>query len=265
MNDRIDLQIENHVALVRINRPEKHNALDPEAFEALVEAGQLLGRNKTVRAVVLAGAGESFCSGIDMSVFDGEEVAAAREELMQDRGPTGNLYQSAAMVWRELPVPVIASVHGVAYGAGLQIAMGADIRIAAPSAKFSIMEIRWGIIPDMGITVTMRHTVPADRIRLLAYTGKVVDGTDALKLGLVTALEDDPLGAAKQLATAIAERSPEAVRAIKSLLNESLDKAPAEALRREAQLQRSLLGSAGNQEAVMANLHKRAPKFEDPQ
>src|SRR5690606_8021567 len=142
---------------------------------------------------------------------------------------------------------------------------GADIRIAAPSAKFSIMEIRWGIIPDMGITVTMRHTVPADRIRLLAYTRKVVDATDASKLGLVTALEDDPLGAAKQLATAIAARSPEAVRATKSLPKEAPEKAPAEAPPRQAQWQRSLLGYAGNQEAVMANLHKRAPEFEDPQ
>jgi enoyl-CoA hydratase/carnithine racemase len=265
MNDRIDLEIENHVALVHINRPEKHNALDREAFEALLATGEALGRNSSVRAVVLAGAGESFCSGIDMSVFDSEGVAAAKEELMQLRGPTGNLYQSAATVWRELPVPVIAAVHGVAYGAGLQIAMGADIRVAAPSARFSIMEIRWGIIPDMGLTVTMRHVVPADKIRLLAYTGKVIDGTDALRLNLVTELNDDPLGAARQLAAAIAERSPEAVRAIKSLLNESLDEPPAEALRREAQLQLSLLGSAGNREAVMANLHKRAPRFEDPE
>jgi len=265
MTDRIELKFENHVALLRINRPEKHNALDREAFEALVEAGETLGQNKTVRAVVLAGAGESFCAGIDMSVFQGDGIANAREELMQRRGETGNLYQSAATVWRQLPVPVIAAVHGVAYGAGLQIAMGADIRIAAPSARFSIMEIRWGIIPDMGITVTMRNTVPADRIRLLAYTGKVIDGAEALKLNLVTELDDDPLTAARQLAAAIAERSPDAVRAIKSLLNASLDVPPAKALRHEAKLQLSLLGSAGNREAVMANLHKREPRFEDPQ
>ena len=265
MDDRVDLQIENHVALVRINRPEKHNALDREAFEALVEAGKALGRNRSVRAVVLAGAGESFCAGIDMSVFEGAGIADARRELMQPCGETGNLYQSAATVWRELPVPVIAAVHGVAYGAGLQIAMGADIRIAAPSARFSIMEIRWGIIPDMGITVTMRHVVPADRIRLLAYTGNVVDGTEALKLNLVTGLDDDPLAAAMHLAAAIAGRSPDAVRAIKSLLNASLDEPQAEALRHEAQRQLSLLGSANNREAVMANLHKREPQFEDPQ
>lgn len=265
MTNSVELVIEDHVALVRFNRPEKHNALDRDAFEAIVAAGETIRGNNSVRAVVLAGAGESFCSGIDMSVFEGGGLTGAREELLRPRGETGNLYQSAAIVWHALPVPVIAAVHGVAYGAGLQIAMGADIRIAAPSARLSIMEIRWGIIPDMGITVTARHTVPADRIKLLAYTGKIVDASEALKMNLVTTLADDPLAAARQLATAIAKRSPEAVRAIKSLLNTSLDESPAEALRREAELQLCLLGSAGNREAVMANLHKREPRFEDPQ
>lgn len=264
MSDRVDLQIDNHVALVRLNRPEKHNALDRAAFEALLETSQALEHDKSVRVVILAGAGASFCAGIDMSMFAGESTVEAGKELMRFRGRTGNLYQSAATAWRELPVPVIAAVHGVAYGAGLQIAMGADIRIAAPSAKLSIMEIRWGIIPDMGITVTMRHIVPADRIKLVAYTGNVIDGNEALKLNLVTELDDDPLAAAKRLAAAIAERSPEAIRALKSLLNASLDEPPEEALRREARLQLSLLGSAGNREAVIANLHKRAPRFEDP-
>lgn len=266
MSDRVNTSIENHVAAVRINRPEKHNALDHEAFEALIEAGEALARNKSVRAIVLSGAGESFCAGIDMSVFEDESIAAAREELMRPRDETAaNLYQSAATVWRELPVPVIAAVHGVAYGAGLQIALGADIRIAAPSARFSIMEVRWGIIPDMGISVTMRHVVPADRVRLLAYTGKIVDGSEALALGMVTQLADDPLAAAGSLAATISERSPDAVRAIKSLLNASLNEPVAEALRREAKLQLSLLGSANNREAVMANLHKREPRFRDPQ
>jgi enoyl-CoA hydratase/carnithine racemase len=265
MSDRVDISIENHVALVRMNRPEKHNALDHESFEALIDAGEALARNGAIRAVVLAGAGESFCAGIDRSVLEAAGAAGVDDRLMQPRGGTpANFYQSAAMVWRELPVPVVAAMHGVAYGAGLQIALAADIRIAAPSARFSIMEVRWGIIPDMGITTTMRHIVPSDRIKLLAYTGKVIDGAEAFRLGLVTELSAEPLAAARLLAREISQRSPEAVRAIKTLLDRSLDESVAGALRREAELQLSLLGSANNREAVMANLQKREPRFQDP-
>lgn len=266
MNERVDTSIENHVAVVRLNRPEKHNALDHESFEALIATGASLARDASVRAVVLTGAGDSFCAGIDRSVFEGEGAALLRDELMRPRGANGaNFYQSAAMVWRTLPVPVIAAVHGVAFGAGLQIALGADLRIAAPSARFSIMEIRWGIIPDMGITATARHIVPPDRIKLLAWTGKVVDGVEALQLGLVTETSEDPLAAARLLAREISQRSPQAVRAIKTLLNASLDEPVSQALRREAELQVALFGSPNQREAVMANLHKREARFGDPE
>jgi enoyl-CoA hydratase/carnithine racemase len=264
VSKRVETVIENNVALVRMNRPEKHNALDRESFEALIRSGESLAANPSVRAVILAGAGESFCAGIDRSIFE-SAGGGLSDELMRPRGNTGaNFFQSAAMVWRALPVPVIAAVHGVAYGAGLQIALAADIRIASPAARFSIMEIRWGIIPDMGITTTLRHVMPLDRIKLLAFTGKVIDGTEALKLGLVTETCDDPLAAARLLAGEIARHSPEAVQAIKTLLNDSLDEPSDEALRREAELQLSLLGSANHREAVMANLQKREPRFTDP-
>ena len=264
MSERVEIQIENNVALVRMNRPEKHNALDKESFEALIQSGETLAGNTSVRAVILAGAGESFCAGIDRAIF--ESVGGGlNDALMRPRGDTAaNFFQSAAMVWRALPVPVIAAVHGVAYGAGLQIALAADIRIASPAARFSIMEIRWGIIPDMGITTTLRHVMPLDRIKLLAFTGKVIDGTEALQLGLVTEARDDPLAAARVLANEISQRSLEAVRAIKTLLNHSLDEPPDEALRREAELQLSLFGSANHREAVMANLQKREPRFTGP-
>lgn len=264
MSERVEILIENNVALVRMNRPEKHNALDTESFEALIQSGETLAANASVRAVILAGAGKSFCAGIDRSIF--ESVGGGlNDELMRPRGDiAANFFQSAAMVWRALPVPVIAAVHGVAYGAGLQIALAADIRIASPAARFSIMEIRWGIIPDMGITTTLRHVMRLDRIKLLALTGKVIDGTEALKLGLVTETRDDPLAAARLLADEISQRSPEAVRAIKTLLNNSLDEPADEALRREAELQLSLFGSANHREAVMANLQKREPRFTDP-
>lgn len=264
MSERVETIIEGNVALVRLNRPEKHNALDREAFEALVRSGESLAANVSVRAVILCGAGESFCAGIDRSIFE-SAGADLNGELMTPGSDTGaNFFQSAAMVWRALPVPVIAAMHGVAYGAGLQVALGADIRIAAPGARLSIMEIRWGIIPDMGITSTLRHLLPLDRVKLLAFTGKVVDGTEARKLGLVTETRDDPLAAARLLAAEIAQRSPDAVRAVKSLLNISLDEPPAKALLREARLQVSLLGSANHREAVMANLQKREPRFTDP-
>jgi enoyl-CoA hydratase/carnithine racemase len=265
MSERVETKIENHIALVRLNRPEKHNALDHEFFEALIVAGESLARNASVRAVILTGAGDSFCAGIDRSVFESEGAVLLQDELMHPRGASpANFYQSAAMIWRALPVPVIAAVHGVAFGAGLQIALGADIRIAAPSARFSIMEIRWGIIPDMGITVTLRHIMPPDRIKLLAWTGKVVDGVEAQRLGLVAETSDDPLAAARALAGEISRRSPEAVRAIKTLLNTSLDEPVSQALRREAELQVALFGSPNQRQAVMANLHKRDAEFSDP-
>jgi enoyl-CoA hydratase/carnithine racemase len=265
MNDRVDVLIEGHIALVRINRPEKHNALDHDAFEALIRAGESLAANATVRAVILAGAGESFCAGIDRSIFEGEGAAAFQEELTRPRGDgPANFFQSAALVWRELPVPVIAAIHGVAYGAGLQIALAADIRIAAPAARLSIMEIRWGIIPDMGITVTARHILPLDRVKLLAFTGRVIDGVEALRLGLVTEACDEPLAAARLLARDIAGRSPEAIRALKTLFNIAPNEAADQALRREAGTQLSLLGSPNHREAVMANLERRDPRFADP-
>jgi enoyl-CoA hydratase/carnithine racemase len=261
----VEIVIEEHIAVVRLNRPEKHNALDRESFTAIIEAGERLAEDASVRVVILTGAGESFCAGIDRSIFEDEDASALAGDVMRPRGATGaNFYQSAAMVWRDLPVPVIAAVHGVAYGAGLQVALAADLRLAAPSSRFSIMEIRWGIIPDMGISATLRHIMPADRIKLLAYTGNVIDGAEAFRQGLVTELHDEPLAAAHVLAEQISQRSPQAVRAIKSLLNRSLDEPVEHALRHEAELQLTLLGSPDQKEAVMANLHKREPSFRYP-
>jgi len=265
MSNVVEVVVDEHVAVVRLNRPEKHNALDRESFAALIEAGTRLANEASVRVVILTGAGDSFCAGIDRSMLEDVNASAIADGLMRPRGRTGaNFFQDAALVWRDLPVPVIAAVHGVAYGAGLQIALGADVRIAAPSSRLSIMEIRWGIIPDMGITATLRHIMPADRIKLLAYTGNVIDGTGALRQGLVTELHDEPLAAARVLAEQIAGRSPQAVRAIKTLLNRSLDAPVERALRHEAELQLTLLGSPDQKEAVIANLHKREPCFRFP-
>jgi len=265
LNDRVRVTIESHIALVELNRPEKLNALDRESFEAIIDAGEGLAKDPAVRAVILTGAGESFCAGIDRSFFQTDAGTVDERSMQARENRPANLYQSAAMIWRELPVPVIAAIRGVAFGAGLQVALGADIRIATPQSQWSIMEIRWGIIPDMGIAVTLRQLVPVDRAKMLAWTGKVIDGTEASRIGLVTEVSDDPLATARVLAREIASRSPDAVRAIKGLLNNALDEPVDAALQREARLQLSLLGSANQREAVMANLSGRDPVFRNSQ
>jgi enoyl-CoA hydratase/carnithine racemase len=212
---------------------------------------------------VMRGAGDNFCAGIDLSVFQGSGLSGIDKDAFKPRdGSPANFFQSAAYVWRELPVPVIAAIKGVAFGAGLQIALGADIRYAAPDARLSIMEIKWGIIPDMAITATLRDVMPADRAKELSLTGRIVSGSEAGTIGLITAVHDDPLDAARTLASEIAGKSPDASRAIKTLVNTSWHDSIEAALKREAKLQMSLLGKPNQTEAVTANLEKRAPDFQ---
>ncbi len=266
MGDRVTVQIENHVAEVTLNRPDKHNAVDLAMFEALIEAGETLAQDANVRAVVLRGAGDNFCAGIDLSVFQGDGLAGLDKSAFKPREDSpANFFQSAAYVWRELPVPVIAAIKGVAYGAGLQIALGADIRYAAPDARLSIMEIKWGIIPDMAITATLRDVMSADRAKELSLTGRVVSGSEAGTIGLITVVHDDPLDAARELASEIAGKSPDAIRAIKTLINTSWHDSIEAALQREAKLQMSILGKPNQIEAVTANLEKRPPNFQSSQ
>ena len=174
-----------------------------------------------------------------------------------------NLFQAPAYVWRELPMPVICAVHGVAFGAGLQIALGADLRFARPDAQLSIMEVKWGLVPDMAISTTARNLVPVDRIKELAYTGRIVSGEEAKNLGLITETYDDPLAAAMEMAAAIRVKSPDAIRSIKRLVNTAWSMSEAEALALEAELQHGVLGKKNQLEAVMANMQKRAPEFDD--
>ena len=265
MSERVRVDIENSVATVMLNRPDKHNAVDMAMFEALLEAGAALKEEATVRAVVLQGSGRNFCAGIDVSVFGGEGIGAVGDRLMDPGEQTpANLFQSAAWVWQEVPVPVIAALRGVVFGAGLQIALGADIRYASPDVQMSIMEINWGLIPDMAISSTARHLLPGDKFKELAFTGRIVGGSEAAATGLVTSLTEDPLEAAQTLAREIAGRSPDAIRAIKRLINESWQAESAASLRREAELQLAVMGGANQIEAVAANIENRAPKFSDP-
>ncbi len=263
MSDRVKVSVAEHVAEVMLCRPDKFNALDAQMFEELAAAGEDLANDKSVRAVVLAGAGANFCSGIDVSIFQQADPVVNATNMAPGKNSPANFFQRPAYVWRQMPVPVICAIQGIAYGGGLQIALGADIRFAAADSRLSIMEIKWGLIPDMAISTTLRNIMPLDKAKELILTGRVIDGSEAERVGLVTALHDDPLSAAHELANRIAARSPDAVRAAKSLLNQAWMLADADALRLEAQLQMAVLGGTNQIEAVTANLAKRAPAFVD--
>lgn len=262
MSNRVDIRIDDHVAEVMLNRPDKLNAVDTDMFHALDEAARSVEAEKSIRAVVLHGAGENFCAGIDIAAMQGtEDLGAAL--LKPVAGSTANIFQRAAYAWRELPVPVICALRGVVFGAGLQIAIGADLRYAAPGTQFSIMESKWGLIPDMAISTTLRDILPPDRVKELAWTASVFDAAQALQWGMITAIEDDPLAAAREMARLVCSRSPDAVRGIKRLVNEAWQRSERDSLALEAQLQLRVLGAPNQAEAVRANLEKRAPDFID--
>lgn len=261
MADSVSLSIDAHIAHVELNRPTKHNAVSFDMFGELAEIGDRIAADNAVRAVVLSGAGDNFCAGIDTSLFGGD--FDFRKALEPCAPSPANVFQRAAYVWREVPVPVICAVRGVAFGAGLQIALGADIRYAAPSATMSIMEIKWGLIPDLALSVLARYVSPADVLRELAYTGRVLTAEEAKEAGLVTAVAEDPLGKARETAATIAGRSPDAIRAMKRLFNEAWEMSTEDSLRLEAALQIGVMGGENQREAVAANIEKRAPKFTD--
>lgn len=264
MSDTVELSIEGHVAHVTLNRSDKHNAINLEMFEALGAVGEQLMSQRSVRAVVLRGAGDNFCAGIDTSIFQQSGSVIDAQTMAPGESSPANVFQRAAYVWREIPMPVICAITGVAYGAGLQIALGADLRYARPDARMAIMEIKWGLIPDMAISTTLRDILAIDRVKELAWSGRIINGEEALQLGLVTALHDDPQAAATQTALAISAKSPDAIQAMKRLFNSAWHKSEAEALALEAELQLSVIGQENQLEAVMANLQNREPDFSDP-
>ena len=263
MSNRVDISIDGHVAEVMLNRPEKLNALDLETFDALDQAARTLEAESSVRAVVLHGAGENFCAGIDLSVLQGGIADVGESLLSPLEGSLANRFQRAAYAWRELPMPVICALQGVTFGGGFQIAMGADLRYAAPATQLSIMESKWGLIPDMAISTTLRHILPPDRVKELAWTARVFDAAEGLQLGVLTSVEEDPLATARRVAQDCAAKSPDAIRGIKCLINEAWSRSEGDSLALEAQLQLRLLGSANQSEAVRANLEKRKPDFAD--
>jgi enoyl-CoA hydratase/carnithine racemase len=260
---RVQIAVADHVALVSLTRPEKHNAVDVPMFEAIIAAAERLAGEPGVRAIVLHGDGPSFCSGLDViSVMAaGDGLEGLIEPL---RGEVPNWFQRAAYDWVRVPVPVIAAVHGNCFGAGLQIALAADIRIAAPDARLSVMEIKWGLIPDMSISRTLPRLVGIDVAKELSYTGRVITGTEAHRLGLVTHVAEDPLGAARALAAEIATRSPHAVRGAKRLFDEAWTGTPVQTLSLEAEIQLGLVGSSNQLAAVRAGIAQQPAEFVDP-
>jgi len=263
MNDIVKVTIDGPVAQVTLNRPDKANALNLEMFDALGDTALQLADKTSLRAVVLHGAGTNFCGGIDVDMFRGGDAILDAKSMLPVEPSPANRFQRAAYAWRELPVPVICAISGVAYGGGLQVALGADLRYATPDARLSIMEIKWGLIPDMGISTTLRNILPVDRVKELAWSGRAVGGEEALRLGLVTALYVDPLEAALQTAAQICGKSPDAIRAMKSLFNAAWQLSEADALALEAKLQSGVIGQPNQLEAVMANVERRAPEFRD--
>ncbi len=262
---RVSVEIENHIARVTLTRGDKMNALDAAMIDAIIEAGESLIDNADVRAVVLAGEGDVFCAGLDVMSFGALATQDPVEVLMPRSHGDSNRFQQVAMVWRKIPVPVIAALKGVVFGGGFQIALGADIRIAAPGTKLSVMEMKWGLVPDMGGMALLPALTRSDVIRKLTYTAAKFSAEQAESWGLVTELAEDPEAAALALATEIAGKSPSAMRCAKRLIEFAEANAgdTSAVLLEESREQATLIGKAHQMEVIAANLQKRAAVFKD--
>jgi len=260
MNDRVTIAVSDGIADVRLNRADKMNAIDPAMFEGIAAAIDRLAGMAGVRVVVLSGEGRGFCAGLDMA-----SMAGGGSGLSLDDRAYGdaNLVQQVAWGWRTLPMPVIAAVHGVAFGGGFQIMSGADIRIAHPQARFAIRETHWGLVPDMAGIALWRTLARDDVLRELTYTAREFDGAEALHHGFVTRLDADPHAAAMTMARAIAAKNPQAIRGSKALYTLAADADSAAILRAESDAQGQVMRKPNQIEQVRANLEKRAAVFVD--
>jgi enoyl-CoA hydratase/carnithine racemase len=260
MNDRVRVELQDTLALVTLNRAKQHNGMDFDMLDAMIAAIARVGREASVRAVIIRGDGPSFCAGIDFKAVLGQPVKAAAGYATLWK-PTRNDFQQWSMGWRDLPVPVIAAIHGNCFGAGIQLALGADIRICTPDAKLSVMESKWGLVPDMGGAALLRELVGIDLAKELAMTGRIVSGTQAKSMGLVTHLADDPLAHARVLAAELQTRSPDAVAAAKFLMQDAWSGSEGAALAAERRWQRRVIGKANQRIAVKRNMDKSELPF----
>lgn len=274
MSERVTISIgEDGVADVRLNRPDKMNALDPAMFDAIIDAIDAIGTDTSIRAVVLSGEGRAFCAGLDMASFassiqDAQAAKADDGETRSDRlivrtHGDANRFQQVAWGWRQLEVPVIAAIHGVAFGGGFQIACGADVRFTAPDTRHAIMELKWGLVPDMAGIPIIRGLCRDDVARELCFTHRIFDGNEAKEYGFATHVTETPFDDAMALAREIAAKSPDAVRASKRLLNASRDGDAGDVLMAESVEQGKVMGKANQIEAVMAGMAKRPGNFKD--
>ncbi|RFP90281.1 crotonase/enoyl-CoA hydratase family protein [Rhodobacteraceae bacterium 63075] len=260
---RVTTETRDHIAFVTLTRGDKMNGVDQAMAEALIETAHGLAEDESLRAVVLSGEGRAFCAGLDVASFAALAGGDPEEIVMPRTHGNTNMYQELVLAWRKLPVPVIAALHGVAYGAGFQLALGADVRIAHPETQFSIMEMKWGLVPDMGGMVLLPQLMRSDVLRLMTYTAEPVSAEQALGWGIVTELSDDPLAAATKLAGTIASKSPSAIRAAKRLIEVAESGAGEDAvLVAESREQADLIGKPHQMEVIAANMQKRAPKFD---
>ena len=260
-HDRVSIDLaDNGVAQVRFTRGDKMNALDPTQFEAILEAGEALRTMEGLRVAVLSGEGRAFCAGLDLSSM-ATGGSNPHAQLAERTHGNANRAQEAAMTWRKCPVPVIAAVHGVCFGGGLQIASGADIRVVHPETRMAVMEMKWGLVPDMGGYALWRGLVRDDTLRELTYTNREFSGEEALGIGFATMLEDDPLARATAIAETIANKNPDAIRGAKRLFKVMQEEGEDAILMAESEEQDGIMRTPNQVEAVMAEMQKRAPKF----
>ena len=267
MNDRISItMLEDGIADVRMTRVDKMNALDGAQWNALVEAIDQLQATPGLRVVVLSGEGRAFCAGLDLSSLQGDRdpgASSAGGSLADRTKGISNNAQYAAYGWRELPVPVIAAVHGVAFGAGSQIMAGADIRIVHPDTRIAIMEMKWGLVPDVGGVPLWRTQVADDVLREMIYTNREFNGVEAKEMGFATHVSDDPRAKAMELARVIANKNPHAIRGAKRMCNALATSSDAELLQMESDEQLKVIRTPNQMEAVMSEMQKRKPNFAD--
>ncbi len=264
MNNIVTIEIANQVATVTLNRPEKLNALSVSMFDAIIATGEQIAADKSIRAVVLRGAGKAFCAGLDLANFGADDGVTSQSLATRTHGDA-NRWQKVAWVWHEMPVPVIAAVHGVAFGGGLQIMMGTDIRFITADARLSITEVRWGLIPDMSGMVLFRHSVREDIIRELTYTHREFTGEQAKEYGFATHVSSKPFEDAMQLAMEIASKSPSAIVKAKKVFNEIAYMDAKDGLMLESVEQAEIIGKENQLEAVYAGMAKRDARFHDYQ
>jgi enoyl-CoA hydratase/carnithine racemase len=261
--ERVTVSVEDHVADVRLTRGDKHNAIDYEMFESLHEAGVMLAEDRSIRAAVVSGEGPSFCAGLD---FPSVMAAGPRTDWFDPvDGSPANMFQRAGYGFQEAPIPVIGALHGHCIGGGSQIALAMDIRIAAPDTTICVKEIHYGLIPDMGISQSLPRLVSMDVAKELVWTGRTVGAEEALSLGLVTKISEDARADALELARAIAQRNPHAIRSAKRLIEESWNAPAPHGLKLEADLQQEIIGSPNQMAAVTAAFSDEPAAFEDPE